>query len=46
MREFAPNVRAAPVVMRSIPIADKIQLRASGQLKAYASHALSPNLKS
>lgn len=46
MHEFTPNVRAAPVVMRSIPIVDKIQLRASGQLKAYASHALSPNLKS
>lgn len=37
MHEITPNVRAAPVVMRSISIVDKIQLHASIQLKAYAS---------
>lgn len=37
MHEITPNVRAAPVAMRSISIADKIQLHASVQLKAYAS---------
>lgn len=37
MHEFTPNVRAVPVVMRSISILDKIHFHASVQLKAYAS---------
>lgn len=37
MHEFAPNIRAAPVVMRSISSVGKIALHASVQLKAYAS---------
>lgn len=46
MHEFTPNGGAVQIEMRSIPTVDDIQFHTSEQLKAYTSHALSPNLKS